>query len=312
MSEQIRLAVIAGPTGVGKTASSIEIAKKLNGEIICCDSMQIYKGMDIGTAKVTPQEAQGVPHHMVDVVSPMQNFSVCDYAAMCRELIEDISRRGRLPIMVGGTGLYIDTVVDGIDFADSCTDEAYRREMEELAETRGCGYIHSLLEKVDPESAASIHPNNIKRVIRALEYYKFTGTPISQHNRESKLKPSPYHYSYICLTRDREELYSRIDMRVDIMLRDGLVDEVKDLTDAGVPRDCTAMQAIGYKEVAEYLEGDTDYDTMVETLKRNTRRYAKRQLTWFRRREDVDFVNLSEEKDCVSRCIELIKRRCDL
>ena len=312
MSEQISLAVIAGPTGVGKTASSIEIAKKLDGEIICCDSMQIYKGMDIGTAKVTAEEAQGIPHHMVDIVPPEQNFSVCDYARMCKEQIEDISRRGKLPIMVGGTGLYIDTVVDGIDFADSCTDESYRREMEALAESKGCEYLHSLLADVDAESAASIHPNNIKRVIRALEYYKFTGKPISEHNRESKLTPSPYRYSYICLTRDREELYRRIDMRVDIMLSDGLVDEVKALIDAGVPSDCTAMQAIGYKEVAEYLAGDTDIDTMVETLKRNTRRYAKRQLTWFRRRSDVDFVNLSEETDCVSRCIELIKRRCDI
>lgn len=312
MSEQISLAVIAGPTGVGKTASSIEIAKKLDGEIICCDSMQIYKGMDIGTAKVTSDEAQGIPHHMVDIVSPEQNFSVCDYSRMCKELIEDISRRGKLPIMVGGTGLYIDTVVDGIDFADSCTDDSYRREMEAVAENRGCRYVHSLLAQVDEESAASIHPNNIKRVIRALEYYKFTGVPISQHNRETKEKPSPYRYSYICLTREREELYRRIDMRVDIMLADGLVREVNALLDGGISMDCTAMQAIGYKEVAEYLTGAADYDTMVETLKRNTRRYAKRQLTWFRRRSDVDFVNLTEEADCVTRCIELIKRRCDI
>ena len=184
MSEQISLAVIAGPTGVGKTASSIEIAQKLNGEIICCDSMQIYKGMDIGTAKVTSEEAQGIPHHMVDIVPPEQNFSVCDYARMCKDVIDDISRRGKLPIMVGGTGLYIDTVVDGIDFADSCTDDSYRREMEAVAESEGAEYLHSLLSEVDVESASAIHPNNIKRVIRALEYYKFTGKPISQHNRE--------------------------------------------------------------------------------------------------------------------------------
>ena len=312
MSEQISLAVIAGPTGVGKTASSIEIAKALNGEIICCDSMQIYKDMDIGTAKVTPEEMQGVPHHMVDVVSPEQNFSVCDYARMCKDVIEDIHRRGKLPVMVGGTGLYIDTVVDGIDFADSCTDEAYRREMEEVAESRGCEYLHSLLAQVDAESAEAIHPNNIKRVIRALEYHKLTGTPISEHNRESKKTPSPYSYCYMCLTRERDELYSRIDKRVDIMLDDGLVQEVRALLDRGISRDCTSMQAIGYKEVAEYLCGDTDYDTMVEILKRNTRRYAKRQLTWFRRREDVEFVNLSHEADCVAKCIELIERRCNI
>ena len=263
----IHALAITGPTASGKTALSLTVAKKLNCEIICCDSMQIYKGMDIGTAKVTAEEAQGIPHHMVDIVSPMQNFSVCDYARMCKEQIEDISRRGKLPIMVGGTGLYIDTVVDGIDFADSCTDESYRREMEALAESKGCEYLHSLLAEVDAESADAIHPNNIKRVIRALEYYKFTGKPISQHNRESKLTPSPYLYSYICLTRDREELYRRIDMRVDIMLNDGLVDEVKALIDAGVPADCTAMQAIGYKEVAEYISGAADFDTMEETMR---------------------------------------------
>ncbi len=312
MAEQTYIAIIAGPTGVGKTAASIEIAQRLGGEIICCDSMQIYKGMNIGTAKVTPQEAQGIPHYMVDIVPPEQNFSVCDYQRMCKALIEDISSRGKLPIMVGGTGLYIDTVVDGIDFADSCTDENYRRQMEEAARNQGCQYVHSLLAQVDPDSASAIHPNNIKRVIRALEYYKFTGAPISQHNRESKKKPSPYRYSYICLTRDRQELYSRIDKRVDIMLQEGLVDEVRALIDSSIGLDCTAMQAIGYKEVAEYILGETEYETMVETLKRNTRRYAKRQLTWFRRRDDVDFVNLSQEPDCVSRCMELIERSAQI
>ena len=308
MSVQIPLVVIAGPTGVGKTAASIEIAKRLGGEIICCDSMQIYKGMDIGTAKVTPEEAQGVPHHLVDIVSPEQNFSVCDYALLCHAAIENIAQRGKLPIMVGGTGLYIDTVIDGIDFADSCCDDDYRRQMERVAAERGNEYLHSLLEKADPDSAATIHPNNVKRVIRALEYHHLTGSTISEHNRLSKQKPSPYRYCYLCLTRDREQLYSRIDMRVDIMLQQGLADEVKRLTDSGIDRSCTAMQAIGYKEVAEFLDGYTDYPTMVDTLKRNTRRYAKRQLTWFKRREDVQFVDLSTETDCVEKCIQLIER----
>ncbi len=308
MSVQIPLVVIAGPTGVGKTAASIEIAKRLGGEIICCDSMQIYKGMDIGTAKVTPEEAQGVPHHLVDIVSPEQNFSVCDYALLCRAAIEDIAKRGKLPIMVGGTGLYIDTVIDGIDFDDSCCDDNYRRQMEKVAVERGNEYLHSLLEVADPDSAAAIHPNNVKRVIRALEYHHLTGSTISEHNRLSRQKPSPYRYCYICLTRDREQLYSRIDMRVDIMLKQGLAHEVKRLLDGGIDRSCTAMQAIGYKEVAEFLHGYTDYPTMVETLKRNTRRYAKRQLTWFRRREDVQLVDLSTETDCVEKCIQLIER----
>ena len=306
--QQIPLAVISGPTGVGKTAASIEIAKKLGGEIICCDSMQIYKGMDIGTAKVTAKEAQGVVHHLVDIVSPEQNFSVCDYAKLCAEAIEDIASRGKMPIMAGGTGLYIDSVIDGIDFADGCTDPDYRREMELLAKERGCEYLHSLLSEVDRESAYAIHPNNIKRVIRALEYHKLTGSTISEHNRISKLKPSPYKYSYICLTRDRDELYRRIDIRVDMMLEAGLVDEVRGLIDAGIPRSCTSMQAIGYKEVADYIEGITDYPAMAEILKRNTRRYAKRQLTWFRRRDDVQVVNLSHEEEWLARCVQMIER----
>lgn len=308
MSLQIPVVIIAGPTGVGKTAASIEIAKKLNGEIISCDSMQIYKGMDIGTAKVTDQEAEGVPHHLIDVVSPRKNFSVCDYVDMCRTAVCDITSRDKLPIMVGGTGLYIDSFIDDIDFKDSCTDENYRAQLEQLAQEKGSGYLHSMLAAVDADSAAAIHANNVKRVIRALEYYKLTGTTISEHNRLSKIKKSPYNYCYICLTRNRDQLYSRIDRRVDIMLEQGLVDEVQSLLDDGIERDCTAMQAIGYKEVAEYLDGRADYPTMVETLKRNSRRYAKRQLTWFKRRDDIYWINLSETDNCTEMCIDYIER----
>ena len=308
MSPQIPVVIIAGPTGVGKTAASIEIAKALCGEIISCDSMQIYKGMDIGTAKVTAQEAEGVPHHLIDVVSPRQNFSVCDYVDMCRTAVCDITSRGKLPVMVGGTGLYIDSFIDDIDFKDSCTDDKYRAELEQLASEKGCEYLHRMLAAVDEESAKAIHANNVKRVIRALEYYKLTGTTISEHNRLSKQKKSPYNYCYICLTRNREQLYSRIDRRVDIMLKQGLVDEVKSLIDRGIDRDCTAMQAIGYKEVAEYLDGRADYPTMVETLKRNSRHYAKRQLTWFKRRDDIYWINLSETDNCTEMCIDYIER----
>lgn len=306
---KIPVVVIAGPTGVGKTATSIELAKRLDGEIISADSMQIYRKMDIGTAKVTKEEMQGIAHHLIDIADPKESFSVCKYVSMCKDAAQDIISRGKLPILAGGTGLYIDSFLSDIDYTETVSDENYRKELEILAKEMGNEYIHTLLEKTDPESAKNIHPNNVKRVIRALEYYHLTGSTISSHNENSKKKPSPYNCSYICLTRNREELYERIDKRVDIMLSQGLVQEVKALLDDGCNLTHTSMQALGYKEIAGYLRGETTYDEAVELLKRDSRRYAKRQLTWFRKREDALWVNLSETDCATDICTEFITKR---
>lgn len=306
---KIPVVVIAGPTGVGKTATSIELAKHLDGEIISADSMQIYRGMDIGTAKVTEKEMQGVTHHMIDIAEPTENFSVYRYVSMCKDAVSDILSRNKLPIIAGGTGLYIDSFLSDIDFTEVTSDEAYRTELEHTALEKGNEYVHNMLRIADPVSAQNIHPNNLKRVIRALEYYKITGTTISSHNEKSQKKESPYNCCYICLTRDREELYERIDKRVDIMLENGLVDEVKKLLDSGCTSEHTSMQALGYKEIIAYLTGDTDFEEAVEILKRDSRRYAKRQLTWFRRREDALWINLSEPGNPVDKTLEYINTK---
>ncbi|MBQ8526277.1 MAG: tRNA (adenosine(37)-N6)-dimethylallyltransferase MiaA [Clostridia bacterium] len=306
---KIPVVVIAGPTGVGKTAASIELAKRTEGEIISADSMQIYRGMDIGTAKVTPDEMQGVPHHLIDIADPKENYSVYRFVSDCKKVAESILSRGKLPIIVGGTGLYIDSFLSDIDFTEVRSDENYRRKLESLAEEKGNEYVHDMLKAADPASAESIHPNNLKRVIRALEYYKTTNTTISSHNEETKKKASPYSCCYICLTRDRDELYERIDKRVDIMLEKGLIDEVKKLLEAGCTREHTSMQALGYKEIIDYLEGTVSFDEAVETLKRDSRRYAKRQLTWFRRRDDALWINLTDTPNPVDICAEYIRTK---
>lgn len=309
---KIPVVVIAGPTGVGKTATSIELAKRLGGEIISADSMQIYRSMNIGTAKVTKEEMMGIAHHLIDILEPKESFSVCRYVSMCKETVQDIVSRNKLPILAGGTGLYIDSFLSDIDYTQTLSDENCRRELEAIAEQKGNEYIHSLLEQTDPESAKNIHPNNVKRVIRALEYYRLTGCTISSHNEDTKKKPSPYNCSYICLTRDREELYERIDKRVDIMLDRGLVGEVCALLESGCNSSHTSMQALGYKEIAAYLKGEMTYDEAVETLKRGTRRYAKRQLTWFRKREDALWINLSHTDCAVDICEEFIKKHINI
>ena len=261
-----KLVLIAGPTGVGKTATSVELAKKMNTEIISCDSMQIYRGMDIGTAKVTKEEARGVVHHMTDILSPDEAFSVCDYVNRASGIIDDMSKKGMIPLVVGGTGLYADSLIKGISFeSEAPADEDYRREMEKTAEEKGAFYVHDILKTVDAESAESIHPNNVKRVIRALEYHHATGMKISDYNKKTKEKESPYDSVRIYLTRDRANLYKRIDMRVDIMLRDGLEDEVRTLWQRGLGGK-TSLQALGYKEFIEYFEGKCTYADAVEML----------------------------------------------
>lgn len=289
----MKIAAIVGPTGVGKTEISIYTAKALNAEIISCDSMQVYKGMDIGTAKITKDEMQGVKHWLLDIADPRQNFSVCNFTQMCKSAAEDISSRGKLPLIVGGTGLYVDSFVNGAEFCDQKSDIKYRKELENIAKNNGAEYLHKMLEKADKKSAEKIHTNNVKRVIRALEYHHLTGSTISQHNEQDKLRPPAYDCMYIGLTRNRDELYKRIDMRVDKMLAGGLLDEVKKLVGSGIKKNCTAMQALGYKELLWYMHGLLTYGEAVRILKRDSRHYAKRQLTWFNRNKNIHWINLS-------------------
>lgn len=303
--------LIVGPTGVGKTALSIKVAKAFDTEIISCDSMQIYKHMDIGTAKVTEDEADGVLHHMTDIAEPFENYSVCEYVNDAKEIISDMTKRGKLPVIVGGTGLYADSLLGKMSFEDTApTDEKYREELYALAEEKGVEFVHKMLSGVDKKSADTIHPNNVKRVIRALEYYKATGKPISLHNEESKKVECPYNAVKIGLIRSRENLYKRIDQRVDIMLKCGLEDEVKKLIQMGLKKEHTSMQAIGYKEIAESLSGSITLDEAAELIKRDSRRYAKRQLTWFRRDNGINWINLDEttQEDALAICRELIEK----
>lgn len=287
MSDKIKVIAVVGPTASGKTALSVELALKYGGEIISCDSMQIYKGMDIGTAKVTEEEKRGVQHHLVDAVSPESSFSCADYSALAKAKIEEISARGSVPIFCGGTGLYLDSVLKNTEFSAAGKDDAYRNMLEtEYTPSE----LHGILAEVDPESAAAIHENNVKRVIRALEIYHVTGKTKTEWDKLSRIAESPYSATVIGLDyRSRETLYSRIDKRVDLMMVAGLADEVKALDSPGF-RASTASQAIGYKEMLEYFDGRFTYDEAVAAIKQYSRNYAKRQLTWFSRNKDVNWI----------------------
>ncbi len=288
------LIIITGPTAVGKTALSLDLARAVNGEIISADSMQVYKYMDIGSAKIMPEEMEGIPHHLIDVIEPEEEFHVVRFQEMAKEAMEEIYARGRIPVVTGGTGFYIQALVRDIDFTETGGDEAYRQELEKLAREQGAEILHEMLAKVDPVSAEEIHANNVKRVIRALEYYHFTGEPISVHNAEQRQKTSPYQFVCFVLNRDRAELYQRIDRRVDMMLEQGLLEEVKKLADMGYTKDMVSMQGLGYKELLAYLDGELSYEEAVYILKRDTRHFAKRQLTWFKRETDVNWVNVDD------------------
>lgn len=292
-----KVVVIVGPTASGKTAVSIELAKKINGEIISADSMQIYKYMDIGTAKPTLDEMQGIKHYMLDVVMPDETFNVAKYKSMAESAIEEILKKGKVPIIVGGTGLYINTLVDGIEFADVPGDEEYRNELIEKGYREGAMSIYKELEKVDSESAQKIDPNNIRRVARALEIYKVTGKTKTQLDIESR-KEVKYDYKLFGMEWDRETLYNRIDLRVDKMIEAGLIDEVRNVTEKFKISN-TAVQGLGYKEVIEYLNGNISYEEMIEKLKLETRHYAKRQLTWFRRDKRIKWIKPDENATCV-------------
>lgn len=289
--EKIPLIVVAGPTASGKTALAIDIAKAVGGEIVSADSMQIYKHMDIGTAKATAEERAACPHHLIDFVEPDCEFSVADYCGAAHKTIADITSRGKVAVMCGGTGLYIDSVVNDVEFGEYENDYELRDELRRIAERDGAERLLDMLREFDPISAERLHPNNIKRIIRAIEFYRISGVPISVHQEQTKQKESRYDAVMFCIDRDRAELYERINRRVDIMIADGLEREVKALRDAGYSRELNSMQGIGYKEMLAYLDGETDFDTTVEQIKQNSRRYAKRQLTWFRRNENITMLS---------------------
>lgn len=285
--------ILAGPTAVGKTAASIRLAKAVGGEIISADSMQVYRHMDIGSAKIRPEEMEGVPHHLVDVLEPEEDFNVVRFQQMAKTAAEEIYARGRIPIAAGGTGFYIQALLYDIDFTENDGDSSFRRELEKTAEEKGGEYLHALLQEADPEAALQIHPHNIKRMIRALEFNHQTGGKISEHNEREREKESPYHYAYFVLTDERSRLYDRIDRRVDLMMEEGLLDEVRFLKERGVRRDSTAMQGLGYKELYACLDGEYPLEEAVRIIKRDTRHFAKRQLTWFKRERDVIWADKS-------------------
>ncbi len=294
MSEKRPLLIISGPTAVGKTDLSLEICREIGGEVINADSMQVYKRMDIGTAKLPKEDRAGIPHHLIDILDPTECFDVVRFKVEAKKCIEDICSRGRTPVLVGGTGFYIQAVLYDIDFSDEEPDETLRNELTEYAQTHGQNALHKRLSEIDKASAEAIHPNNVKRVIRAIEFYEKTHTPISLHNDEQRKKESSYRFLYSVLTCDRNTLYSRIDKRVDQMIEQGLVSEVQALLNQGVTRKMTSMQGLGYKEMAGFLSGEYDLDEAVRILKRDTRHFAKRQLTWYKREKEVTYFNKDE------------------
>ncbi len=288
------LIILSGPTAVGKTALSIELAKRVNGAIISADSMQVYKHMDIGSAKIMPDEMEGIKHYLIDELEPSDEFNIVVFQQKAKEALDEIYANGQIPIVAGGTGFYIQALLYDIDFDNQDCNEEYRAELEKIAKEQGNEALHERLCKIDPVSADKIHANNVKRVIRALEFYHLTGKPISEHNEAEQKKESPYNFAYFVLTDDRDNLYKRIDLRVDIMLKNGLVEEVKKLKDMGYHRDMVSMQGLGYKEILDYLDGKYTLEQAIYILKRETRHFAKRQLTWFRREREV--IWLDKEK----------------
>lgn len=285
------LIILTGPTAVGKTAASISLAKAVGGEIISADSMQVYRGMDIGSAKIRPEEMEGVPHYLVDVLEPREEFHVVRFVELAHQAMEQIYAHGHIPIVVGGTGFYIQALLYEIDFTKNDGDRTYRRQLEQFAAENGAQALHDRLAAVDPEAALRIHCNNVKRVIRALEFYHESGTQISKHNETERSKASPYNFRYFVLTDEREHLYERINRRVDQMIAEGLVEEVAALQARGCTRDMVSMQGLGYKEILDFLSGTCTLEEAVERIKRDTRHFAKRQLTWFRRERDVIWID---------------------
>lgn len=308
-----QMVILTGPTAVGKTALSIELAKRINGAVISADSMQVYKHMDIGSAKIMPEEMRGIKHYLIDEFEPDEEFHVVRFVERAKHCLEEIYVDGKIPIIAGGTGFYIQALLYDIDFTEQEGDPAYRAFLEQLAIKKGADYLHGLLRTVDPASADAIHANNIKRVIRALEFYHLSGRRISEHNEKERQKTSPYNFAYFVLTDDRAHLYERIDRRVDLMVEQGLVDEVRHLKDMGYHKEMVSMQGLGYKEILSYLDGEMTLEEAIYIIKRETRHFAKRQLTWFRRERDViwfdkDAYHYNEEQ-ILADMLQVLKKK---
>ena len=310
--EKKPLIILTGPTAAGKTSLSIELAKSIGGEIISADSMQVYKKMDIGTAKIRPEEMQGVPHYLIDELDPSEEFNVVAFVEKSKEAMKKIYAAGHVPIIVGGTGFYIQALLYDIDFSQHEDKESYRKELEQLAKEKGKEYLYEILKKKDPEYATITHCNNVKKVIRALEYYKETGKKLSEHNEEQRQKESPYNFAYFVLYHDREELYDRINRRVDLMMEEGLLFEVESLIKEGYTKNLVSMQGLGYKEFFDYFDGRMTLEDTVDKIKKDTRHFAKRQLTWFRREKEVIWLNKKEyeqEKDLLDSVLNIIEEK---
>ena len=307
------LIVLSGPTAVGKTALSIALAHAVNGSIISADSMQVYKYMDIGSAKIMPEEMDGIKHYLIDELMPEEEFNIVRFQNMAKAAMEEIYNEGKIPIVVGGTGFYIQSLIYDIDFAQQDADETYRKELEDFAATYGNEALHERLKEIDPISYETIHFNNVKRVVRALEYYHQTNTPISSHNEEERQKTSPYNFAYFVLTDERDVIYDRINRRVDIMVEKGLLDEVTRLKEMGYHKGMVSMQGLGYKEILSYLNGEITLEEAIYILKRETRHFAKRQLTWFRREREVCWMDKSlyhqDEKAILDAMLSILQEK---
>ncbi len=306
------MVVLTGPTAVGKTELSIQLAQKLDGEIISADSMQIYQKMDIGTAKIRKEEMDGIPHHLIDVLDPSEEFNVARFQEMAKDALAGIYRRGRIPLIVGGTGFYVQGLLYDIDFTKEEQDFRYRENLQKKAKEEGAQAIHKMLQAVDPASAQKIHPNNIKRVIRALEFYHLNGRKISEHNEQESRKESPYRFAYFVLNQNRTTLYERINHRVDLMLEAGLVEEVRRLKEAGYGKNLVSMQGIGYKEVLDYLDGKMTLEETADQIKKDTRHFAKRQLTWFGREKEVIMIDKDKyetEEEILEHMLGILKEK---
>lgn len=313
MMEKQPIVILTGPTAVGKSALSIALAKKINGAIISADSMQVYRHMDIGSAKISRKEMQGIPHYLIDELEPWEEFHVVRFAALAQKYLAQIYAEGKIPVLVGGTGFYIQALLYDIDFTEQESDEAYRKELEALAEEKGAQHLHRMLREVDPASAEAIHANNIKRVIRALEFYHLSGEKISEHNEKERQKASPYNFAYFVLSDDREKLYEKIDKRVDTMAEQGLVEEVKALKEMGCHSGMVSMQGLGYKEILDYLDGKRTLEEALYVIKRETRHFAKRQLTWFRREREVIWLEKDkyqyDEEKILQKMLDILKEK---
>lgn len=288
------LVIIGGATGVGKTELSVRLAQLIGAQIISADSMQVYKGFDIGTAKIRPDETGGIKHYLIDEIEPDGDFNIFEFQARAKSCIDEIISERKIPMIVGGTGFYVQSVLYDIHFEDESGDRSFRRELEMMAEEGASRELYEMLKSADPKAAEQIHPNNTKRIIRALEFYHETGGPISRHNEEQKKQSSPYDFVYFVLNRDRASVYDRINRRVDIMMEEGLEEEVRGLLDKGVSMDSPAMGGLGYKEMVSYIRGEITKERAEELIRQNTRHFAKRQLTWYRREKDVIWVNYED------------------